>query len=107
MFQARRAKQVTTWRSTALLRAICLRGRTAERLAFHCLISTIEKVQKLPFPQSFQGQVALLQETKIWLVGKHFIKYKDVHTCFPVKMLKLDSLRLVEMKSSLISAYRL
>lgn len=84
MFQARRAKQVTTWRSTALLRAICLRGRTAERLAFHRLIFTIEKVQKLPLPQSFQGQGALLQETKMWLVGKRFIKFKDVHTCFPL-----------------------
>lgn len=30
MFQARRAKQVTTWRSTASLRAICLRGRSAK-----------------------------------------------------------------------------
>jgi len=37
------------------------------------------------------GQVAVLAGLEMWLVGKQFIKCKDVHTCFPIKMLKLGS----------------
>lgn len=39
-----------------------------------------EEGEKLPLPQSLQGQVALLEILQVWLVGKHFVKCKDVQT---------------------------
>lgn len=94
MFRARGAKQVTTWRSKASLRTICLRGCSAKHLAFHHLISMIEKLEKHPLPQSFLGQAAFLVRRKIWLIGKYFkcIKTCELCTRFSVQNVFLWSL---------------
>lgn len=48
----RTAKQVTTWRSTALLRSICLCSCSAKQIAFWTLISITEQVDKHPLQPS-------------------------------------------------------